>query len=37
MEKKMKSAIRFRRNGEEHGKYYTGLYRDYYKDPFLHS
>ena len=20
-----------------HGSYYKGLYRDYYKDPFLHS
>ena len=25
-----------RRNGEEHGQYYNGLYRDYYKDPLLH-
>ena len=25
------------RNGKENGNYYNGLYRDYYKDPFLHS
>ena len=24
-----------RRNGKENGNYYDGLYRDYYKDPFL--
>ena len=30
-------GLGFQRNGEENGKYYNGLYRDYYKDPFLHS
>ena len=27
----------YRDNGKENGNCYTGLYRDYYKDPFLHS
>ena len=27
----------YRDNGKENGKYYNGLYRDYYKDPFLRS
>ena len=26
-----------RRTGKEHGNYYHGLYRDYYKDPFLRT
>ena len=26
-----------RRNAKENGQYYNGLYRNYYKDPFLHS
>ena len=25
------------RKGKEHGNYCNGLYRDYFKDPFLHS
>ena len=29
-------ALEFR-NGTDTGNYYNGLYRDYYKDPFLHS
>ena len=28
---------RERRNGKENGNYYNGLFRDYGKDPFLHS
>ena len=24
-------------NEKEHGNYYNGLHRDYFKDPFLHS
>ena len=30
-------GLGFRRNGKEHGNYYNGLFRDYYKDPVLHS
>ena len=26
-----------RRNGKDDGKYYSGLYKDYYKDAFLHA
>ena len=43
MEKNMETtrmglgSIGFRRNGKENVNYYNGLYRDYYKDPFLHS
>ena len=25
------------RNGKENGKYYKGVYKDYYDDPVLHS
>ena len=38
--KDMETAITglgFRKNRQESGNYFTGLYRDYYKDPFPHS
>ena len=39
MEKTMEITIGlgFSRNGKENENYYDELYRDYYKDPFLHS
>ena len=44
MEKKMDKITRtgyiglgLRRNGNENGNYYNGLYRDYYEDPLQHS
>ena len=27
----------FRRNGKDNGNYYHGMYRNYFKDPVLHS
>ena len=39
MEKNMETIIQglgFRRNGNAN-RNYNGLYKDYYKDPFLHS
>ena len=32
-----RAYVGFSRNGKEHGNYYDGFSRDYYKDPFLHS
>ena len=42
MEKNMETIIiriglGFRKNGKENGNYENAVYRDNYKDPFLHS
>ena len=35
MEKKMETGLEFLRHRKENGTYYTGLYRDSYKDPLF--